>query len=153
MIAFTPYLTSEDVTVVVRRFEACDFEAGGFHHSHHLTVAMCYLLELKETAAIAQMRTGLLQFLRKNGSPDAYHETITVFWIKRVRRFLDQADKARSLVDLANSVIEECCNTGLINDYFSAERLASKEARRKWIEPDLKPLETFTTSIDGTNSI
>ena len=64
---FTPYVTSEEVRVVVRRFESCDFEPGGFHHSHHVTVAMCYLLESTEEEATSRMRAGLLQFLKLHG--------------------------------------------------------------------------------------
>lgn len=139
---FIPYVTSEEVRVVMRRFESCDFEPGGFHHSHHVTVAMCYLLESTEEKTIGQMRAGLLRFLKHQGSPNAYHETITVFWIKHVRHLLNLADKSLPLVDLANRVVEECSNARLIDDYFSAERLALEEARRKWCEPDLKPLES-----------
>ena len=29
----------------------------------------------------------------------------------------------------------------LVNDYFSKERLFSEEARKVWVEPDLKPLD------------
>jgi hypothetical protein len=137
---FVPYLTSDEVRDVVQRFESCDFPSGGFHHSHHITVALCYLLELSEEEAIVKIREGLLQFLRFNGSPDAYHETITVFWIKRVRYLLDRADKQKFLSELANSMIALCSDSRVINQYFSAERLASEEARMSWTEPDLRPL-------------
>jgi tellurite resistance protein len=140
----TPYITSEEVRIVVRRFESCDFEPGGFHHSHHLTVAMCYLQESTEDEAITRMRAGLLKFLKHNESPAAYHETITVFWIKRVRQILDRADKTLPLADLANSVVAGCSNVSLINVHFSKERLASDDARMNWLEPDLKPLECFS---------
>lgn len=74
-------------------------------------------------------------------SPDAYHETVTVFWIKRVRHLLDVANKSHSLVELANSAAADCNDARLIDVYFSAERFASEEARKTWLEPDLMPLE------------
>lgn len=138
---FTPYVTSEEVSEVVQRFESCDYGPGEFHHSHHLTVALCYLLESTEEEACGRMRAGLLNFLRHNGSPDAYHETITLFWIRRVRHVLDQADKSRSLPELANTIVADCSNVRLIDEHFSTERLASEEARRNWVEPDLKLLD------------
>ena len=141
----TPYVTSAEVRAVVQRLESCDFGPGEFHHTHHLTVALCYLLDSSEEDAIALMRTSLLRFLKHCGSPAAYHETITVFWIKRVRHLLDQADKSRPLAELANGVIAECRDVRLINIYFRAEQLASEEARSRWVEPDLKPLESFSS--------
>lgn len=136
---FVPYLTSDEVRDVVQRFESCDFPSGGFHHSHHITVALCYVLEYSEEEAIAKIRGGLLKFLKFHGSPDAYHETITVFWIKHVRHLLERADKKKSLSELANSIVALCSDPHLVKDYFSAERLASEEARRSWTEPDLRP--------------
>lgn len=142
---FTPYTTSKEVKEVVQKFETCDFGPGDFHHSHHLTVAMCYLLESTEAEASARMRKGLLTFLKKHASPDAYHETITLFWIKRVRQLLDRADRSRSLVELANSIIAECSKARFIDLHFSTELLASAEARRNWVEPDLKPLDSYSS--------
>jgi hypothetical protein len=136
---FVPYLTTDEVRDVVQRFESCDFPPGGFHHSHHITVALFYLLEHSEKEATAKIREGLLRFLEFHGSPDAYHETITVFWIKRVRYLLEQDEKSKSLFELANSIVALCSDPQIINHYFTAERLASEEARRSWTEPDLRP--------------
>ena len=137
----TPYNTSEEVRIVVKRFEACEFGPGEFHHSHHVTVALCYLLESTEVNAIERMRAGLLRFLEHHGSTKAYHETITVFWIKFVRHQLDQADGSSPLVDLANTVVAKCSNAAFINEHFSKELLGSEDARRKWVDPDLQSLD------------
>jgi hypothetical protein len=46
------------------------------------------------------------------------------------------------LADLANQLIVECVDRNLPFTYYSRERLMSPEARRGWVEPDLRPLET-----------
>ena len=134
--------TSEEIKRTVQRFEDCDFAADEFHHSDHLTVALCYLLESTEVEASARMRAGLLRFLNHHGLRDAYHETITVFWIRVVRRLLDKADNTLSLAELANVILSQCNNTARIDAYFSSELLSSEEARMAWVEPDLRPLES-----------
>lgn len=136
----TPYATSEEVREVLERFESCKFAKDEFHHREHLTVVMCFILEATEEEAMARMRAGLLRFLEHHATLNAYHETITRFWIKRVGLFLDEADKTRPRLALANDLIEVCGNARLIDTYFSAERLASEEARRKWADPDLQPI-------------
>ncbi|HXP71266.1 MAG TPA: hypothetical protein VOA88_18450 [Candidatus Dormibacteraeota bacterium] len=42
------------------------------------------------------------------------------------------------LVPLVNSVVERCSDKNLIYESYSRERIASAEAKAKWIEPDVK---------------
>lgn len=137
-----PYETPAEVEAVVRKFESCIFGPSEFHHRDHLTVALCYLREATEEEAVARLRASLFRFLNHHGiQQEVYHETITIFWLKRVRHFLSQTDSARSLPELANELIRTCCDPQLINLYFSKELLSSAEARQRWVEPDVQPLD------------
>jgi hypothetical protein len=140
---FTPYANAEEIGEVVNRFESCNFASGEFLHSDHVTVALCYLIESTEEEACARMREGLMRFLKHHGHTDAYHETITVFWIKLVGRYLDRSDNSHSFVELANTAVAACDDAHLIDHFFSPERLASEGARKSWLEPDLQSLESF----------
>lgn len=131
----------EEVLETVRQFESCELQPDEFKHRPHLVVALCYARQFPEDEARALMRRSILRFLAHHRlDANIYHETLTVFWIKRVRFFLDGAHEKRALVALANDLIEECADSRLVHDFYSAQLIASEAARRQWIEPDLKPL-------------
>jgi hypothetical protein len=138
-----PYASDEEVLGVVRRFETCEFPPDDFNHRAHLVVALCYLLRGPEEKALARMREGLLKFLAHHRIDPAsvYHETLTVFWLKRVRAFTQRAGHGRTLAALANELAESCGNSRVVFDYYSQELVGSEEARRVLVEPDLKPLD------------
>ena len=135
------YESDEEVEAVVRKFEACLFAPDEFRHREHLTVALCYLLEADEQAALERLRANLFRFTKHHHiEAKVYHETITLFWLKRVRHFLEHADRERALAELANDLIAECSNARLVNAHFSQQLLDSEEARAAWVEPDLQSL-------------
>lgn len=138
------YTTAEEVEEVRRKFESCAYMPDEFHHREHLIVALCYLREATEQEALERLRSNLFRFLAHHRiQENVYHETITLFWLKRVRHFLERADAGRTLAELASDLFTECGDPHLLETHFSKERLASDEARRAWVEPDLKPLDFY----------
>jgi hypothetical protein len=136
------YETDEEVQEVVRKFESCESGPRELDHRAHLTVALCYALRFSEEEALAHMRAGLDRFIRAHGvDPNKYHETLTVFWLKRVRAFALRASPGRTLAELANELAEECGDSRLAFDYYGRELIDSERARRTWVAPDLKPLD------------
>ena len=136
------YRSDEEVEEVVRRFEACRYTPDEFNHGPHLTVALCYLLRLPEPEACALMRRGIRRFLEHHRlGHGVYHETLTVFWVKRVGAFAGRAGPPRALAALANELLEECGDSRLVYSYYSRERIESDEAREGWVGPDLRPLD------------
>ena len=137
------YQSTDEIEEVARRFEACTFVAGEFHHREHLTVIVWYLWKSPTPeAAAARMREGLYKFLAHHAvDRRKYHETITLFWVKRVNALLTQAGEERHLAEMANKVIEACNDANLIYAYYSRELIASAAARAEWVEPDLQPLD------------
>lgn len=131
------YKTFEEIAQVVRKFESCAYDPTEFHHPEHLIVALWYLTEEgAEQAALERMRASLLRFVNHHKLEQVYHETITLFWIKRVCLFLNQTDGERMLAELVNELLQTCGNPQLIYTHFTKERLESEEARERWIEPD-----------------
>ena len=136
------YQSPDEIEAVVRGFESCALQPSDLDHGAHLTVALWYLSRLTDAEATDRMRAGLYRFLDHHGiGREKYNETITLFWIKRVRRFLDDADIARSLADLANEAIALFGDSRLAFDYYSKERINSEPAKSSWVEPDIKPLD------------
>lgn len=142
------YESLDEIEAVVRGFECCGLPASEFTHASHLTVALWYLSRLTVPEAAAQMRAGLYRFLDQHGvGQGKYNETITLFWIKLLRKFLDEADANLSLADIANQMIASFNDSQLIFAYYSKERLFSEEAKGAWVEPDLKPLDSWASNL------
>ena len=131
------FKSAGEIEILVQKFESCQLSLAEFKHRQHLTVALWYLSRLTESEAIELMREGLQRFISHHGET-GYHETITIFWLKVVRRFLEKTSVARPLPELANELLETHGNSLLINDYYSKELISSEEAKRTWVEPDLK---------------
>ena len=137
-----PYSNDEEVLGVVRSFESCELPPADFNHREHLLVALCYLLRLSDAEALARLRERIGRYVAAHGiNPSLYHETITVFWMKRVRAYLVREGARRGLADLVNGLAAESGSSRLIFDYYSKELIDSERARREWVEPDLRPLD------------
>ncbi|HWS89390.1 MAG TPA: hypothetical protein VN282_20620 [Pyrinomonadaceae bacterium] len=136
------YRTDEEVLEVVRRFESCELPPADFNHREHLLVALCYLLRLGDAEALARVRSNIGAYVAAHGiNPSLYHETITVFWLKRVRAYLARAADGLNLAEMTNALAAECGGSRLIFDYYSKELIDTETARREWVEPDLRPLD------------
>ena len=134
--------TDEEVEDVLRRFESGALTPAEFKHRQHLTVALLYLLRLPEREVHARMRDTILRFLARHRlDAGVYHETLTAFWLRRVRSFVRGADTRRPVHELANELINQCADSRLVFEYFSREVIETKEARSGWVEPDLKALD------------
>ena len=137
----THYQNQSEIEAVVRGFETCQTAGDAFTHGEHLTVALWYLKDGDETAALNKMRAGLLRFLAEKGEDTGkYNETITLFWLKLVGQFLSRSEAPQTLLQNANAIINSLNNSRLVFDYYSEELLKSEAAKKSWVPPDLKPL-------------
>jgi hypothetical protein len=139
------YRTSAEVLRLVREFEACTLPRAEWTHRAHLTVGLWYLLRHDPLAATRLVRDGIKRYNEACGvettPTGGYHETITLFYVWAIGRFLAHADRDCTLAALANLLVNECGARELPLAYYSRERLMSWEARTRWVEPDLKALD------------
>src|SRR5919206_2282026 len=138
------FRTTGEILALVRRFDDCTLPREEWTHAAHLTVALWYLLQYDWAEAVARARLGIQRYNAAHGirttPTGGYHETLTIFWMRRVRAFLeDGRNEARSLVSLANELAASA-DRNLPLEYYTRERLFSTEARAAWVEPDLKSL-------------
>ena len=138
------FRTSEEMFELLRRFEDCTLPREEWTHAAHLTVALWHLLQFDWPEAVARVRRGIKRYNATHGivttPTGGYHETLTLFWLRAVRTFLEaERNEGRSLVSLANELVATA-DTGLPLRHYTRERLFSPEARANWVEPDLKPL-------------
>lgn len=138
------FRTGEEMFELLRRFEDCTLPRERWTHAAHLTVALWHLLQYDWPEAVARVRRGIKRYNAAHGvrttPTGGYHETLTLFWLRAVRAFLEaERNEARSLVHLANE-LAETHDKSLPLEHYTRELLFSPEARAHWVEPDLKPL-------------
>ena len=76
-----------------------------------------------------------------NSESEGYHETITRVFLAGVRLFLEEADATQPLHELVNELLlSPMGRRDWPLRFYSPERLFSIEARRHFIEPDLRAL-------------
>jgi hypothetical protein len=133
------YQTEQDLTRLINRFESCTLPRVEWTHEAHLAVAAWYLSRYPQGLATVHMIDCIKRYNRASGSY-GYHETITRFWLVAIRRHLETCPGG-SLVERVNDVVATFADRrDLMFDYYSRDRILSEEARREWLEPDLRPL-------------
>ena len=140
----TRFRTTEEILALVRRFEDCTLPRAEWTHAAHLTVALWHLLQYDWPEAVGRVSRGIRRYNAAHGIVETptggYHETLTLFWLRAVRSFLEGGrNEARALVSLANELAARY-DKSLPLEYYTRGRLFSPEARSGWVEPDLKPL-------------
>ena len=114
-------------------------------HEAHLA-ATIYLLTKRPDIDLDAQLPGIIRRYNEsvggvNDDTQGYHETITRTFLHGARLFLSEADPAESLVDLANEfIISPMGRRDWPMRFYSAERLFSVEARRRFVAPDLAAL-------------
>ena len=130
-------MTDAEILTLVDRLERCLLAKEEFHHRDHLTVAVAYLYASDLETAMDRMRSSLKHFAAHHGVTELYHETLTRFWLQQVEKIWI-ADKC--LVQSVEQVQEQFNDKNLVFEYYSRERIESKEAKETWLQPDLKEL-------------
>jgi hypothetical protein len=138
------YRTSVEILRLVREFEACSLPRAGWTHHAHLLVALWYLMRHDYVEATRLIRDGIKRYNSASGiettRTGGYHETITLFYTRVIRKFLSAANPDCTLASLAGSLLDSCGDKNLPLEYYSRERLMSGQARTGWLEPDRKAL-------------
>ncbi len=139
MSEFERYRSKAEIEEVVRRFESCNYQPEEFSHARHLTVAAWYFLHSDPKAAGERVRAGLQKFIRHHGK-NGYHITMSEFWLRFVKKTLQEIGPEGDFVSRVNQVVERLNNKSLIYEYYSREQLDTPEAKAAWIGPDLKDI-------------
>jgi hypothetical protein len=134
---------------LARRFGERTLPKAEWTHGAHIRVGLWHLLKHGEEPSLGLLREGIKKYNLSVGGENTdtggYHETITRFYVWLIARFLENEDRTLPIDELAHLLLARYGAKDVPLRYFSKERLMSVEARRAWIEPDLRPLalETF----------
>ena len=127
------FRTTEEILALLRGFCDCTLPRADWTHAAHLTVALWHLLQYDWPEAVARVRRGIKHYNAAHGivttPTGGYHETLTLFWMRHVRTFLEEGrNEARALVSLANSLAGSA-DSRLPLAFYTRELLFSAEAR------------------------
>jgi hypothetical protein len=127
-------MTDEEL---IRDFEAGTEPAGGFHHAEHVRVAWWYLARLPLSDALGRFIDGLQRFAQAQGTPDLYHETITVAFVLLINERLEATGRAAEWEAFAHAHPDLLTwKPSILDRYYHAETLSSPRARRVFVMPD-----------------
>jgi len=137
--------TEYEIEEFLAAFEAGTLPKERWTHGAHLLGGACYVHELGEAGATAQMRERVRAYNvavgGKNTETSGYHETVTVFWIKVLSGFhrahgeLPRAEFAAAAVRKFES------RRRILAEYYDFDVVNSREARQRWIAPNLRSLD------------
>jgi hypothetical protein len=107
-------------------------------HAAHLAVATWYLVTFPEGKAIDRVRTGIRHYNEcvgtANTEDSGYHETLTIFWLKMIGRFLEETGTAGGKLDEVRRVVDEFSGRrDLFRQYYSFDVVGSRQARARWV--------------------
>ena len=124
---------------------ACTLPRTDWTHGAHFAAAL-WLMRYRPDMDAAGTMPGLIRAYnqsvgRENDDSGGYHETITLASLRAARGVLDAYPPDMPVWRIVNALLStNLANPNWLLEYWSRERLMSVEARRQWVEPDLKPL-------------
>ena len=126
---------SEDPHAILARILG---RAKGFGHREHLELVWNLLEHLPPRSAAVEAERLLRQIAESHGTPERFHATLTQAWVRVVARHreLEAGGSFEEFLALHPLLLDQ----GIISRHYGAERLFGDEARRGWVEPDVRPL-------------
>ena len=111
-------------------------------HEVHLIVSFHYLSRYTFETALAHIKEGIIKLNRSHQNEMGYHETITYAYAHLIHNHLVKAPiwlHCRSFLDAFPHFIASSSLTPLL-EYYTEDLLTSAQARKAFVEPDLKAL-------------
>ena len=133
-----------DIEAFVQEFEAGRLPKARWTHEAHLLVALWYLAQLDEAAALPVMRQRIRAYNDAVGTVNSdhsgYHESLTRLYLRAIAAHR-AAHPAPSLAEAFTGLLgTPIARRDWPLSYYTRERLFSVDARRGWVEPDLRGL-------------
>ena len=139
------FLSDDAVAHVGEGFLALALAKAEWTHEAHLATTTYLLLRHPEIDLDAELPGFIRRYNESvggvNDDTQGYHDTITRAYLRGVRLFLEEADRTRPIHELVNELLmSPMGRRDWPLRFWSKERLMSVEARRAWVEPDLKAM-------------
>lgn len=137
--------TEAEIDQFIASFEAGTLPKERWTHGAHLLTGACYVHMLGEAAATDRMRTCVRRYNEAVGGTNTetsgYHETITVAWIKLLAKLLRESAPIERAAFARLAVERFERDRGILQRYYDFDLVNSAKARRRWVPPNLAPLD------------
>lgn len=133
-----------DDPAMVWAFESCEYPYSEWNHRAHVRIGYLYVARYGLDEAVTRMRVGLQAYNREHGVIDGlemgYHETITQAFV----RLIDGAIRRSGVCADSEAFCErhpELLDKGVLLRFYSRDRIVSRDAKSRYVEPDLAKLD------------
>lgn len=148
--------TLSEIEILVDKFENRSLPKDDWTHGAHLTVGAWYVLNYPIEQAIDLIRNNIKSYNEsiggKNTETAGYHETITLFYMFEMDSFFKSISFETSSEALSMFFSSKIVSKEYPFMFYSTSLLSSIEARKNWMEPDLKPLSKNAYSQAESNT-
>ena len=139
------FVSDADVEHIGEGLIARTLPRAEWTHEAHLAATTYLLLKRPDMDVDKQLPELIRRYNESvggvNSDREGYHETITRAFLAGVRLFLEEADVQEPLHELVNELLlSPMGRRDWPLRFYSPERLFSVEARRRFVEPDLRAL-------------
>ena len=139
-----PDFLENDVTLdaLLAGFEDGTWPKEQWTHAAHVTMGACYILQGDN--ALERMRTEIPRYNTRQGGANTedsgYHETLTCFWHDVIRDYIRALPAGLDRLAIARAAVTEFApKRDMFRQYYDFDVVKSREARAKWIPPNLTP--------------
>jgi hypothetical protein len=140
-----PFASEAEILRIGEGLFARDLPRTEWTHAAHFAAALWLMRYRPDLDAVATL-PGLIRAYnesvgRVNDDTGGYHETITQASLRAARGVLNAYPPDMPVYRIVNALMStNLADPNWLLEYWSRDRLMSVEARRQWVEPDLKAL-------------
>jgi hypothetical protein len=145
MRTFPAFTSDEEITVIGRGLLDRTLPKTAWTHAAHFAATL-WLLRCQPEIELSRTMPGFIRAYNEatggaNTETSGYHETITQASIRAARAFLSDAPLQQHLYMTCNALMRSRLGQpDWLLEYWTHPRLFSVEARRAWLEPDIRRL-------------
>lgn len=132
----------------IHHFKQGTLQKENWTHEAHFIIALWYLLQNPLSTVLEKLPEAIKNNNIALGIPNneerGYHKTITYFYIFSINNYIKQ----HNMESLSIKHFQQLLTTDIINknyplQFYSCRLLFSINARKNWVKPDLRSLNTF----------
>jgi hypothetical protein len=144
MREFHPFTSDEEISLIGLGLLDRTLSKSVWTHAAHFAATL-WLLRCRPDVEISRAMPGIIRGYNEatggaNTQTSGYHETITQASIRAARAFLVEAPPGPLFVTCNALMRSRFGSPDWLLEYWTRPRLFSVEARREWLEPDIKRL-------------
>jgi hypothetical protein len=144
MHKFDPFTSDEEISTIGHGLLDRTLPKTVWTHAAHFAATL-WLLQCRPDMEISREMPGIIRGYNEatggaNTETGGYHETITQASIRAARAFLMEAPPQPLFVICNELIGSRLGSPEWLLEYWTRSRLFSVEARREWLEPDIKRL-------------